>query len=96
MNERYSSLKHEAKDLVYPVFININADSEDDGGASKVNIHNIAVVTEHVIWVIEPGMALSHPIGIVIPYHRQVNVYSGVLTTVAEDRPSIRLKGIQN
>ena len=48
INIRYP-LKREPDGLVYLVFFNLSSVLEDDSGASKINIYNIAAVIDHII-----------------------------------------------
>ena len=64
MRLKYPNLKEEGQDLVFPVFINIQAESAAEKGGtstSRVNYYNAAAMIEHIIWVlceakIEPGI----------------------------------------
>ena len=59
-------------------------------------MHNIAAVIDHVVWVIESGIAKPNQIGIATPYGGQVNAaYSNALSKVATDKPKLGLEDLQ-
>lgn len=67
---------------------------ENDGGTSKVNMYNIAAAIEHIIWVIESGIARSSQIGIATTYGGQVDAYSNVPVKVTQDKPNLSLEDV--
>ena len=55
----YPFLKEEPDGLAYPILLNVEAESkaETTGGTSRLNLFNISAVIDHVIWVLENGIA---------------------------------------
>lgn len=89
IHERYPTLKPEPEGSVYPVLFNISSTSQHElsGGFSLINKSNVAVVVQHVCWVIETGIAKAHQIGIATPYGGQVHLYKGAFKGLAKERP---------
>ena len=86
---RYPSLTKEPKGLVYPVFINIEAESEAEpsGGHSRINLYNASAVVDHIIWVVESAIALPGQIGIATPYAGQIRLIRETIRKLQADKP---------
>ena len=84
----YPALKPEPAHLVYPVFLNITAQSEAEpaGGTSRVNKYNLSQVVSHMIWVVENKLASPEQIGIATAYAGQVAMYYSILRQLSKDR----------
>lgn len=97
ISERYPSLKQEPEGSVYPVFFNIPSASvqEKFGGTSRVNLYNVSAVVDHIIWVVESGIAMPYQIGIVTPYAGQVSLYQETFVNIRKTDPSIRMDQVQ-
>lgn len=74
---KYPSLKKEPQGLVYPIFIDIVSESEQElgGGTSWTNLFTASAIIDYVIWLVESEIAKPDEIGIATPYAAQVNLY---------------------
>ena len=90
MHLRYLSLMPEPPGLIYPVCLNITAQSEQEipGGTSRINLYNVSAVVDHVIWIVESGTAQPHQIGIATPYAAQVDLYHGIFDQIGRTEQS--------
>lgn len=84
MLSRYPSLKKEPEGQVFPVFVNITSQSEQEpaGGTSPVNIYNASAMIDHAIWVVESRIAQPNQIGIATPYAGQVAMFFHILNEI--------------
>lgn len=73
----YPSTDKEPDGLAFPICLNVAGQSQSElsGGTSKINRYNVSVVMDHVIWLVESGVARTDQIGIATPYAGQVSLY---------------------
>ncbi len=86
----YPSLKQEPEGLAYPILLNVEAESQagTTGGTSRLNLFHISAVIDHVIWVVENGIARTDQIGIAMPYAGQAPLYVELFRQI--DKPDHR------
>lgn len=87
----YPCLQKEPPGLVYPIFFNIMARSrserESTAESSRINLYNISAVVDHIIWVVESGIARPDQIGIATPSEAQVSYYDDIFDRLLNDKP---------
>ena len=72
----YPALKEAPTNLAYPICLNITSESEGEAfGTSFINRFNASAVMDHVVWLVENGIARTNQIGIATPYAGQVSLY---------------------
>ena len=87
---KYPTLRAEPSDLVYPVFLGISSESKTEtiGGTSRINSVNLAVVIDHLLWIVcEVEIAKPGQIGIASPYAGQVEYYRRTMKKIQDDKP---------
>ncbi len=97
----YPSLSKEPEGLAYPVFLNVvgaKSQAETRGGRSRLNVFNISAVMDHVVWLVEKGIARTDQIGIAMLEESQVQLYHELFRQL--DKPDhqwelIRVGGIE-
>lgn len=73
----HPSLVPEPHGQAYPILINIAGESEPEalGGTSHINMYNVSFVMDHIVWLVETGIAQTDQIDIATPYAAQASIY---------------------
>lgn len=60
-----------------------------------MNFYNLSAVVDHIIWVVESGIAKPHEIGIATPYAAQVYLYQDTFAKIRKMDPRIKMDQVQ-
>lgn len=73
--------------------LNIASKSQAEltGGTSRINAYNVATIVDHLVWVVESGIATPMNIGISTPYAAQVAIIMDTVQKLSKDKPSYEI-----
>lgn len=70
--------------------------AELTGGISRINAYNVAAILDHMVWVVESGIAEPMQIGISTPYAAQVVLLAETIRQALQGKAKSRLAGSSN